>query len=202
MRPRAGYAALDAEDLHRHASPHMRSIVLVCLLASWLPAATAYDRVVNIGWDFLMRLPNLPNGLPAYYTNCCLDEKHVEKDFFWPHQPAAFGAQLVDSAAATYAYNGDHKVIEIARGFLDHVLGHGTTPKEWTWGGVPYASSDHSAINFRGAHDLPPCNVPTCWHAKFNPVTPIIHLSRFAPMRRLTWFMRNTLRAFWARSNC
>lgn len=33
-------------------------------------------------------------------------------------------------------------------------LKHGTTPAGWLWGGVPYASADHGAKEYRGAYEF------------------------------------------------
>jgi hypothetical protein len=61
---------------------------------------------------------------------------------------------LAESAAAYYAYSGDRRVADLVRGLLDYQLAHGTTPANWFWGGVPYASSDHGATEYRGAYEF------------------------------------------------
>ena len=55
---------------------------------------------------------------------------------------------LADSAAAYYAYSGDHRVVDVVRGLLDYQIAHGTTPAGWKWARSPYASSDHGATEF------------------------------------------------------
>jgi hypothetical protein len=121
-------------------------------LISWVqPQNQAYDRIVRLAWDFLVkRVPVEGNGLSAYYTYCCLEQgsgKAVE----WPHNPAGLAAMLVDSATAYYAYSGDYEPVKLAQSVLDYQLSHGTTPKGWLWGGVPYASSNAGALNYRGS---------------------------------------------------
>lgn len=124
-------------------------------LISWVqPQEKAFDRVMRLAWDYLLRgAPTASNGLKAYFTHCCLDDVHLLPEP-WPHNPAGLYAMLVDSAAAYYAYSGDRAVVELVAGLLDYQLAHGTTPAGWTWGGVPYASSDHGATEYRGAHDF------------------------------------------------
>ena len=115
----------------------------------------AYSQILTASWDFLLnRVPKDPKtNLPVYLAYCCLN---VEKGAgtAWPHNPAGLYAMFADSAAAWYAYSGDARVIDFERRLLDYQLAHGTTPPNWLWGGVPYASSDHGAAEYRGAYEF------------------------------------------------
>lgn len=124
-------------------------------LLSWVqPQANAYGRVVRLGWDFLLTtVPVEPNGLKTFYTYCCIDERTL-RGGDWLHNPAGLFAMLVDASTAYYPYSGDRRVLDLARGLLDYQRAHGTTPPDWEWGGVPYASSDPGATEFRGGHDF------------------------------------------------
>ena len=124
-------------------------------LVSWVkPQEKAYDSVMRLGWDFLLnKVPVESNGLKSFYTHCCIDEKKLLGDN-WLHNPAGLFAMLTDSATAYYAYSGDRRVLDLVRGLLDYQIAHGTTPANWEWGGVPYASSDPGATEYRGAHDV------------------------------------------------
>jgi hypothetical protein len=118
------------------------------------PQSEAYDRVMRLGWEFLLnKVPVEANGLKTFYGYCCLDPvaMHGTK---WPHNPAGLNAMLADSATAWYAYSGDRRVVDLVRGLLDYQLAHGTTPAQWKWGGVPYASSDYGATEYRGAFEF------------------------------------------------
>ncbi len=121
-------------------------------LVSWVqPQNHAYDQIVHLAWDFLIsRTPIEGNGLPAYYTYCCL-EQGSGKTIEWPHNPAGLAAMLVDSATAYYAYSGDHQPVNLVQSLLDYQLAHGTTPAGWMWGRVPYASSNAGALDYRGS---------------------------------------------------
>lgn len=124
-------------------------------LLSWVqPQDKAYDRVMRLGWDFLLNtVPVEPNGLKTFYTYCCIDEKTL-RGGDWLHNPAGMFAMFVDAATSYYPYSGDRRVLDLARGLLDYQRAHGTTPANWEWGGVPYASSDPGATEFRGGHDF------------------------------------------------
>jgi hypothetical protein len=124
-------------------------------LLSWSqPQEQAYDRVMRLACDFLLNtVPVEANGLKTLYTHCCIDQHKLRGDD-WLHNPAGLYAMLVDSATEYYPYSGDHRVLDLARGLLDYQLAHGTTPVNWEWGGVPYASSDPGATEYRGAHDF------------------------------------------------
>jgi len=124
-------------------------------LLSWVtPQTEAYDRVVRLAWDYLEnQIPVEQNGLKSYYTYCCFDTVK-KRGNAWPHNPAGLNAMLADSAVAYYAYSGDRKPVDLVRGLLDYQIANGTTPSNWPWGGVPYASSDHGAVHFRGAYEF------------------------------------------------
>lgn len=123
-------------------------------LLSWLPQEKAYDGVMRRAWDFLLKgVPTESNGLKSYLTYCCLNRKTL-RGGSWPHNSAGLYAMMVDSAAGYYAYSGDRRVIGLVKEMLDYQIAHGTTPRDWPWGGAPYASSDHGATIYRGAHDF------------------------------------------------
>ncbi len=127
-------------------------------LLSWVtPQEMAYDRVMRLAWDFLLHtVPVESNGLKTYLTYCCMDaEKLHGKD--WPHNPAGLYGMFVDSAVAYYAYSGDRDVVRLVQSMLDYQLAHGTTPANWDWAKVPYASSDAGALEFFGADDAYYC---------------------------------------------
>jgi hypothetical protein len=124
-------------------------------LLSWVePQEQAYDRVMRLAWDFLLKtVPVESNGLKTYFTHCCIDQYKLHGDE-WLHNPAGLYGMLADSAAAYYAYSGDRRVVELVEELLDYQLAHGTTPADWEWGSVPYASSDPAATEYRGGHDF------------------------------------------------
>jgi hypothetical protein len=64
---------------------------------------------------------------------------------------------FVDSALAYYAYSGDQAAIDRVREMLDYQLAHGTTPANWEWPSVPYASSEPGATEYFGVDDRKYC---------------------------------------------
>ena len=124
-------------------------------LLSWVaPQDHAYDRVMRLAWDFLLHaVPVEANGLKTYYTYCCMDQDTLHGTR-WPHNPAGLYGMFTDSGAAYYAYSGDRAVVELVQSLLDYELVHGTTPSSWPWGGIPYASADPGAREYRGAHSF------------------------------------------------
>ena len=71
----------------------------------------------------------------------------------WPHNPAGFYAMLTDSAVLWYAFSGDRAAIEVARKALAYQMAHGTTPDDWDWARVPYASAGAGDVDYGGADD-------------------------------------------------
>jgi hypothetical protein len=126
-------------------------------LLSWVrPQDAAYGTVVARAWSqFLTGFPIEDNGQPTWLTNCCFDGETL-RGTAWPHNPAAVYAGLAEGAAAYYAYSSDRRVIDLMRRVLDYHLANGTTPADpsWAWPSVPYASADHGALRYRGAHDF------------------------------------------------
>jgi hypothetical protein len=126
-------------------------------LLSWVdPQARAYATVVRLAWEQLLtRFPVEENGLPTWLAYCCFDGRTL-RGTAWPHNPACVYAGLVQGASAYHAFSGDRRVIDLVRRALDHQLASGTTPTDpaWAWPSVPYASSDHGAPRYRGAHDF------------------------------------------------
>jgi len=148
----AGTAALVGQD---QLASHKVILDPQGKLLSWVqPQQKAYDRVMRLAWDFLLhKVPTESNGLKAFYSYCCLDPNSL-RGSAWPHNPAGLYAMLVDSALPYYAYSGNRAVVDLVAGVLDYQLAHGTTPPDWMWGSVPFASADHGATQYRGAHDF------------------------------------------------
>ena len=126
-------------------------------LASWVqPQERAYGEIVRLAWNQLLTgFPNEDNGLPTWLGYCCFDGRTL-RGTAWPHNPASVFAGLAEGAARYYAYSGDRRVVDFMRRVLDHHLRNGTTPADaaWAWPSVPYASADHGAVRYRGAHDF------------------------------------------------
>ncbi|HZU81268.1 MAG TPA: hypothetical protein VE987_00045, partial [Polyangiaceae bacterium] len=122
-------------------------------LLSWLPVDAPYAGVARLAWTALeTRFPVQDNGLETWLAWSRFDPTTFE-GINWPHNPAGLYAMLADSAVLWYAFSGDEAAVRLVRKALDHQLAHGTTPADWDWGGVPYASSNAGDVDYRGADD-------------------------------------------------
>ncbi|HXH48412.1 MAG TPA: hypothetical protein VNM47_03490 [Terriglobia bacterium] len=113
------------------------------LLAWYHPEENlGYDKVLHLGWDFLEhKVPDDPaTGLRIYLINSIFDDKTL-LGTNWQHNPAMVYGSMVDSLVTWYPYSGDEQAKSVVRRMLDYELAHGTTPGDWNWAGVPFATS-------------------------------------------------------------
>lgn len=113
------------------------------LLAWYHPEQNlGYDKVLRLGWDYLEhKVPNDPKtGLKVYLVNAVFDAK-TSLGTNWQGNPASTFGQFVDSVVAWYPYSGDEEAIAVVRSMLDHQIAHGTTPADWAWPKVPFATT-------------------------------------------------------------
>lgn len=114
-----------------------------------------YTKAVALAVNFIKNCPvSSSNHLPLYITHCSMyrDGKGGFYGSSWPHNPIVVNAGLVQSLAIDWRnYSGDHSMLDIARKALDHQIQYGTTPANWEWASVPYASSEAGEIIYDGA---------------------------------------------------
>ena len=103
-----------------------------------------YDQVMHLAWDFMEhKVPNdtrTGTGLKIYLINSVFDDNTLQ-GLYWQHNPASVYGQFVDSLVAWYPYSGDEEARGVVKSMLDYQMAHGTTPADWNWGNVPYATS-------------------------------------------------------------
>jgi len=103
-----------------------------------------YDHVLRLGWDFIEhKVPvdtRTKTGLKIYLINSVFDDNTLQ-GIYWQHNPAMVYAAFVDGLVAWYPYSGDEEAIAAVRGMLDYQLAHGTTPADWNWASVPFATA-------------------------------------------------------------
>ncbi len=137
-----------AEDVYVNAQVPWHPVVLDTqgkLMAWYQPDKNlGYDHVLRLGWDFIEhRVPvdtRHHTGLKIYLINSVFDGKTLQ-GLNWQHNPAMVFASFVDSLVGWYPYSGDEESIKVVREMLDHQLAHGTTPADWEWPGVPFATN-------------------------------------------------------------
>ena len=122
-------------------------------LLSWSTADSPYAHVASLAWHALeTKFPVQDNGVETWLAHSRFDPVTFE-GVNWPHNPAGLYAMLTDSAVLWYAFSGDRAAIDLARKALAYQLAHGTTPGDWQWARVPYASANADDVEYRGADD-------------------------------------------------
>lgn len=113
------------------------------LLAWFHPERSqGYDKVLRLAWDYMEHkvATDPASGQKVYLINAVYDAKSG-LGTNWQGNPASTFGQFVDSVVAWYPYSGDKKSIEVVRNMLDYQLAHGTTPADWDWARVPFATN-------------------------------------------------------------
>jgi hypothetical protein len=123
----------------------------------------AYAHVCKLASEFIKSgTPVDPvTGLPMYLVTCCFSGPHLsgEENFKagksgddWMHNPAMVYAGMVHSLVLGYrVFSGDESYNKVVQAMLDYQLKHGTTPANWEWANVPYASSNPFEKEYMGA---------------------------------------------------
>ncbi|MGD0524153.1 MAG: hypothetical protein ABSE49_03350 [Polyangiaceae bacterium] len=122
-------------------------------LLPWSTSPAPYAEVARLAFTALeTKFPVQDNGLPTYLAYSRFDPDDLS-GVGWPHNPAGLYAMLADSATVWYAFSGDQAAVDLVVTAVDHQLAHGTTPADWDWASVPYASSNPGDVDYRGADD-------------------------------------------------
>jgi hypothetical protein len=101
-----------------------------------------YDHFLRLDWDFLEHKVPLDSrtGVKVYLTASVFGDSTLQGDY-WQHNPASTFAHQMDALLGWYPYSADKEAIEVLRLMLDYHLAHGTTPADWDWAQVPFATS-------------------------------------------------------------
>ncbi len=130
------------------------------LLAWYHPEKNlGYDKVLRLAWDFIEhKVPDDTRhrtGLKIYLINSVFNDETLQGSN-WQHNPAMVYGTFVDSLMGWYPYSADEESIQAIRGMLDYELAHGTTPADWNWASVPFATScDDQPEYGRCIQDMP-----------------------------------------------
>jgi len=117
------------------------------LLAWYHPEKNlGYDEFLRLDWDFLEhKVPNEGDtGLKVYLISSIYDPETLQgirSKADIQHNPASLYAHLVDLLVGWYPYSADEAAIQVVRQMLDYQLAYGTTPTDWDWPNVPFATS-------------------------------------------------------------
>lgn len=116
-----------------------------------------YDQFLRLDWDFMEHKVPLDRhtGVKVYLTHAIFDPETLQGTN-WQHNPASTFAHFVDMLVNWYPYSGDEEAIRVVREMLDYQLAHGTTPADWKWPGVPFATSCRDEKEYgRCIQDMP-----------------------------------------------
>jgi hypothetical protein len=131
------------------------------LLAWYYPEkCLGYDQFLRLDWNFLEnKVPIDPQtGLKVYLIYAIFHGNTLQgyPALNWQHNPAGLYAHLMDMLVRWYPYSGDEQAKALLREMLDYQLEHGTTPIDWNWAGVPFATSCDGDKNYgRCLQDMP-----------------------------------------------
>ncbi|OOG56859.1 hypothetical protein B0E48_08440 [Rhodanobacter sp. C03] len=111
----------------------------------------SYESYFLTQWSVLRREYHGPRD---YYFFCCVDFDRstfeLIPDRHWANSTGYLRAMLEGFVEHLYPYTGDPETIRLLKDFVDYELAHGTTPRDYAWSGVPYASADPGATTYRG----------------------------------------------------
>ncbi len=137
------------------------------LLARYNPEipGAAYSKVVELAVDFYKKCPVDPNTSLPFYMTSSIIRKTRDGHYTgstWPHNPICVHAGMLQGLGIDWRnYTGDESVIGILRKQLDHQIEYGTTPADWEWASVPYASSEAGRLIYDGASLFDTAALPT-----------------------------------------
>jgi hypothetical protein len=88
------------------------------------------------------------------YFHCCFDIDRTTYELIpdqkWANSTGYLRAMLQGFIERLYPYTGDARTLTFLEDFVDYELEHGTTPADYAWAGVPYASADPGVPDYRG----------------------------------------------------
>lgn len=101
----------------------------------------------TILWDQYNR-----QRLPYFY--CCFDFDRttfeMKGDSTWVNSTGYLRGMMEGFIERLYPYTGDARTLTFLESLVDYELENGTTPEDYAWAGVPYASADPGAKSYSG----------------------------------------------------
>jgi hypothetical protein len=94
------------------------------------------------------------NRQRLHYFHCCFDIDRTTYELIpdqkWANSTGYLRAMLQGFIERLYPYTGDARMLTFLEDFVDYELEHGTTPADYAWARVPYASADPGARDYKG----------------------------------------------------
>lgn len=111
----------------------------------------SYSSHVLTQWTILW---DLYNRQRIQYYHCCFDFDRTTYELIpdksWANSTGYLRAMMQGFIERLYPYTGDARTLTLLEDLVDYELEHGTTPSDYAWAGVPYASADPGAPDYRG----------------------------------------------------
>lgn len=125
-------------------------------LLPWpFPAGTgySYEAYFMSRWQYLWEQYNHERFYEFY---CCVNYDRqtfaTYPDLHWANSTGYLRAMMEGFIEHLYPYTGDPRTLELLEELVNYELENGTTPPDYVWGGVPYASADPGARRYTGWH--------------------------------------------------
>jgi hypothetical protein len=125
-------------------------------LLPWpLPGNTGYSYQAYFmsRWQYLREQYNHERFYEFY---CCVNYNRrtfaTYPDLHWANSTGYLRAMMEGFIEHLYPYSGDPRTLRFLEELVDYELENGTTPTDYVWGGVPYASADPGARRYTGWH--------------------------------------------------
>jgi hypothetical protein len=94
------------------------------------------------------------NRQRLHYFHCCFDIDRTTYELIpdqkWANSTGYLRAMMQGFIERLYPYTGDARMLTFLEDFVDYELEHGTTPADYAWAGVPYASADPGVRDYKG----------------------------------------------------
>jgi hypothetical protein len=98
------------------------------------------------------------NRQRLHYLYCCFDFDRTTfelvPDTHWANSTGYLRAMMQGFIERLYAYTGDPRTVAFLQSFVDYELENGTTPEDYAWSQVPYASANPGAKRYTGWSQL------------------------------------------------
>ena len=98
------------------------------------------------------------NRQRLHYFYCCFDFDRTTfelvPDLHWANSTGYLRAMMQGFIERLYPYTGDPRTITFLQSFVDYELENGTTPENYAWSQVPYASANPGAKHYTGWSQL------------------------------------------------
>lgn len=111
--------------------------------------AGAYEYSARLAWSWFTDMPK-QDGYPLFFFYGSYTPS-TGKGSTWPSTPASMAQYTASATAQWFAFTGDNRPVhELAVPLSKYILANGTTPSDFVWGSMPFASARGGAETFGG----------------------------------------------------